>query len=139
MPFGTSAAAEHRGRASGNPTAATMGGMKAAVDVAQLSSDAPQCVMAADQPALERLATRLRARGAQGLPSGRERERFEALLAQSTARVEQRRSSIPALRYTEDLPVVRERATIEAAIRAHQGVLVCGDTGSGKGDRRSVG
>ncbi|HLK71682.1 MAG TPA: helicase-related protein, partial [Steroidobacteraceae bacterium] len=106
--------------------------MKAAVDVAQLSSDAPQCVMAADQPALERLATRLRARGAQGLPSGRERERFEALLAQSTARVEQRRSSIPALRYTEDLPVVRERATIEAAIRAHQVVLVCGDTGSGK-------
>ncbi|HWG77991.1 MAG TPA: ATP-dependent RNA helicase HrpA [Steroidobacteraceae bacterium] len=37
-----------------------------------------------------------------------------------------------ALRYPPDLPIVRERAAIEAAVRAHQVVIVCGDTGSGK-------
>ncbi|HEY7929475.1 MAG TPA: ATP-dependent RNA helicase HrpA [Steroidobacteraceae bacterium] len=39
---------------------------------------------------------------------------------------------LPPLRYPPDLPVVRERAAIEEALKARQVVIVCGDTGSGK-------
>jgi ATP-dependent helicase HrpA len=89
-------------------------------------------VLAVDRPALQRLAARIRMRTGRGLPTSRDREQFDTLLAQSAARVEARRSSVPALQYPADLPVVRERAAIEAAVRAHQVVVLCGDTGSGK-------
>ncbi|GLZ37333.1 ATP-dependent RNA helicase HrpA [Actinokineospora sp. NBRC 105648] len=47
-------------------------------------------------------------------------------------RIELRRSSVPALRYPEELPVSQRRADIRAAIRDHQVVIVAGETGSGK-------
>lgn len=50
----------------------------------------------------------------------------------SIARVAQRRSRLPALRYPEELPVSERRDDIAAALRAHQVVIVCGETGSGK-------
>ncbi|MBQ9578698.1 MAG: Flp pilus assembly complex ATPase component TadA, partial [Ottowia sp.] len=34
--------------------------------------------------------------------------------------------------FPPDLPVSAQRAAIEAALRAHQVVIVCGETGSGK-------
>src|SRR5690606_9486344 len=39
---------------------------------------------------------------------------------------------LPPLTYPEDLPVSTRREAIAAAIRAHQVVIVCGETGSGK-------
>src|SRR3546814_12963524 len=39
---------------------------------------------------------------------------------------------LPPLVYPEDLPVSARRADIAAAIQAHQVVIVCGETGSGK-------
>jgi ATP-dependent helicase HrpA len=89
-------------------------------------------VMARDQPVLQRLQARVLERTGRGLPADRESERFERLRAVSAERVEARRRSVPALYYPADLPVVRERSAIEAAVGAHQVVVLCGDTGSGK-------
>lgn len=47
-------------------------------------------------------------------------------------RVEQRRASLPAIRYPEALPVSQKREAILSAIRDHQVVIVAGETGSGK-------
>ena len=48
------------------------------------------------------------------------------------ARLDTRRSAVPALTYPENLPVSAKRADILAAIRDHQVVIVAGETGSGK-------
>jgi ATP-dependent helicase HrpA len=91
-----------------------------------------EAVMAADVPVLQRLAAQIETRAGRGLPTRRERERFERLRTQSVARAEGRRSSVPALQYPSALPVARERAVIETAVSANQVVVLCGDTGSGK-------
>jgi len=39
---------------------------------------------------------------------------------------------VPEIRLNEDLPIASRRGDIEAAIRNHQVVIVCGETGSGK-------
>lgn len=95
-------------------------------------AQALQDVLAVDRPLLERIAARIRQRTGQGLPAGRELERFESVCERSAARVRARREAVPSLQYPADLPVVRERAAIEAAVTAHQVVVLCGDTGSGK-------
>jgi ATP-dependent helicase HrpA len=62
-------------------------------------------------------------------------EKLEKLLKQldeSNARREKRQSLVPRLEYDESLPVVARREEIAAAIRDHQVVVVCGETGSGK-------
>jgi ATP-dependent helicase HrpA len=48
------------------------------------------------------------------------------------SRVARRRSSVPAVRYPEELPIVQRRDEIAEAIRDHQVVIVAGETGSGK-------
>jgi len=40
--------------------------------------------------------------------------------------------SLPAITFPESLPVSGKRDEIEAALRAHQVIIVCGETGSGK-------
>ncbi len=42
------------------------------------------------------------------------------------------RNPLPAIVYPEDLPVSGRRAEIAEALRAHQVIIVCGETGSGK-------
>jgi ATP-dependent helicase HrpA len=46
--------------------------------------------------------------------------------------VEARLAARPAISYDEALPVTQKRAEIAEAIRKHQVVVVCGETGSGK-------
>ena len=41
-------------------------------------------------------------------------------------------ATIPAIRYPPDLPITTHREAIATAMRAHQVVIICGDTGSGK-------
>src|SRR5439155_15094242 len=53
-------------------------------------------------------------------------------LDESNARREKRQSQVPRLEYDDSLPVVARREEIAAAIREHQVVVVCGETGSGK-------
>jgi ATP-dependent helicase HrpA len=57
---------------------------------------------------------------------------FEALLARSQAAFATRKASLPQPAFAEDLPVNEQRDEIAALIAAHQVVIVCGETGSGK-------
>ena len=47
-------------------------------------------------------------------------------------RLENRRTSVPAITYPAELPVSQRRNDLLAAIRDHQVVIVAGETGSGK-------
>ncbi len=90
--------------------------------------------MAADA---RRIHARLRAlersgRHQGGGADGSTLARIRDEIARSSARVEQRARSIPAIRYPDDLPVAARKDEIIAAIRDHQVVVVCGATGSGK-------
>jgi len=60
---------------------------------------------------------------------------LERLLAQVRASValrEERRAAIPKITYPPDLPITARKDDIVAAIRAHQVVVIAGETGSGK-------
>jgi ATP-dependent helicase HrpA len=91
-----------------------------------------EALLASDEPRIARLQASIDARRRRGAPVGRDEERLAALVAASRAAVSARRASAPVPSFPADLPVVRERAAIEAAIRGHQVVIVCGETGSGK-------
>lgn len=86
-------------------------------------------VLSADRPALRRQLRALprRAQTLAELPQGL-REKFERSIA---ARAK-RQANLPKPRFPEELPVSGRREEIAAAIRAHQVVIVCGETGSGK-------
>jgi len=57
---------------------------------------------------------------------------LQTRVAASVQQYEARKLSIPALNYAEELPVSERKDEILAAVRAHQVVIVCGETGSGK-------
>ncbi|MGW7816560.1 ATP-dependent RNA helicase HrpA [Streptomyces puniciscabiei] len=57
---------------------------------------------------------------------------IEAEVGKAEARMAERRSRVPAIGYPEQLPVSQKKDEIAAAIRAHQVVIVAGETGSGK-------
>ena len=59
-------------------------------------------------------------------------ERFLADLTRSCQRYDQRLHGVPKLTFDETLPVVQRKDEIAAAIRDHQVIVVCGETGSGK-------
>ena len=64
-------------------------------------------------------------------PDGRLTRLAEAV-RRSAALREARRRGVPPIRYDDDLPVSARRDEIGIAIRDHQVVIVCGETGSGK-------
>ncbi|MGB4247955.1 MAG: ATP-dependent RNA helicase HrpA [Pseudohongiellaceae bacterium] len=71
------------------------------------------------------------------LPRGSERfleelATLKARIQNSIALVEQRRASIPPLRYPEQLPISEKRALIADALSSHQVIVLAGETGSGK-------
>ena len=60
---------------------------------------------------------------------------LERLLQQVRASIvlrEERRVNVPRLTYPSDLPITPRKDEIVAAIRAHQVVVISGETGSGK-------
>ncbi|MFF7129041.1 MULTISPECIES: ATP-dependent RNA helicase HrpA [unclassified Streptomyces] len=57
---------------------------------------------------------------------------IEAEIAKAEARMDERRSRVPAVTYPEQLPVSQKKDQIAEAIRDHQVVIVAGETGSGK-------
>ncbi len=84
--------------------------------------------MAAD---LAPLARRIeRARTARG-PAA-EWARIEAAVARSVARRRERAARRPSITFPPELPVGARADDIAAAVREHQVVIVCGETGSGK-------
>lgn len=84
--------------------------------------------MAADHASLTRSIERLRRAGA---PPG-EFERVARAVAASRDRALRRAARIPPIVYPPELPVSARRDDIAAAMRAHQTIIVCGETGSGK-------
>lgn len=58
--------------------------------------------------------------------------RFQAELTRSCQRYDLRRQKTPPLSFNDTLPIVQRKAEIAAAIRDHQVIVVCGETGSGK-------
>ena len=68
--------------------------------------------------------------------TGEKRQKLQsdltALLAASQAAVQARAERLPKPVFQDDLPVNERRAEIAALIAAHQVVIVCGETGSGK-------
>src|SRR6185436_632480 len=82
-----------------------------------------------------RLANMLRAvRQAEeaGKPFDKNLAKLQEQLEQSLAKRTTREKSVPKIVYDESLPVVGKRQEIAAAIRDHQVVVICGETGSGK-------
>lgn len=66
---------------------------------------------------------------------GQHEERIAKLAAElqrSIALREARQAGVPAVSYDEQLPVAARREEIAQAVRDHQVVIVCGETGSGK-------
>jgi ATP-dependent helicase HrpA len=61
-----------------------------------------------------------------------ERDKLTADVLHSVEQAEQRRARLPRVTFPEELPISAKRGDIAEAIRAHQVVIVCGETGSGK-------
>ncbi|MCW5776879.1 MAG: hypothetical protein KIS87_10610, partial [Phycisphaeraceae bacterium] len=78
----------------------------------------------------ERIARRLRAADHAGRAD--EVRSLHAQAERSAQRAAARAGRIRAIDYPPELPIVAERERILAAIREHQVVVVCGETGSGK-------
>ncbi|MBK5913512.1 ATP-dependent helicase [Rhodocyclus purpureus] len=93
------------------------------------AADFPDC-LAADQARLRQLARE--SRHAFGEKKAALVAEAEALLASSRAAVAARVARLPKPDFPEDLPVNGRRDEIAALIAAHQVVIVCGETGSGK-------
>ena len=89
-------------------------------------------VMGADRFALEKgLQTVLRL-AQNGKPCGRSLDRLERDATRSGQRFDQRKGGLPKVSYPPELPVTERREELADAIRDHQVVVVCGETGSGK-------
>ena len=88
----------------------------------------PQCLLK-DRHALRQKLSRLSAAVDPADPV------YQALAEQVERSVQARQArleSLPALHYPEELPVVAKKDEILAALQAHQVVVICGETGSGK-------
>src|SRR3954470_2811872 len=59
-------------------------------------------------------------------------DRLLAQVRDSIALREQRRLAVPRISYPPDLPITARKEELVEAIRKHQGVIVAGETGSGK-------
>ena len=67
-----------------------------------------------------------------GRPFDKNLAKLHEVLEASLARREARQQSVPKILYDDSLPVAGKRQDIAAAIRDHQVVVICGETGSGK-------
>ncbi|MCH2201537.1 MAG: ATP-dependent RNA helicase HrpA [Fuerstiella sp.] len=88
--------------------------------------------MLADQFGLQRLLRSMERAQRQRRPFDRNLRKFQQRLKQSCELRKRRVQSVPRLTWPDDLPVVARRNEISEAIRDHQVVVVCGETGSGK-------
>jgi len=67
-----------------------------------------------------------------GRPHEQHLAKFQSSLDRSCRQREQRLNSRPVPKYDEQLPVCQRREEIATAIRDHQVIVLCGETGSGK-------
>ncbi|ATX82535.1 ATP-dependent helicase HrpA [Mariprofundus ferrinatatus] len=88
--------------------------------------------MLTDRRGLSKRLHGLRQRHKQGKPVDRSLAKLAEEIAASTACFSRRTENRPAVTYPEELPVSGKRDEISAAIKAHQVVIIAGETGSGK-------
>lgn len=88
--------------------------------------------MQADRHRLKNALRGIRRLEEQGQPFDSRLEEFWRKLDESTSRRRRRAAATPAIKYDPALPVVSRKPDIAAAIRDHQVVVLCGETGSGK-------
>ena len=86
--------------------------------------------LSADRPRLRALARKVQRN--QGGGRAQAQADFDALLERSRAQFSARLAKRPQPDFPPELPVTQRREEIAAAIRAHQVVIVSGETGSGK-------
>ncbi len=120
----SSAGGRRRRRRSSGPPPAPSARPPAAVSVEGLEARIDECMLA------DRRRYRGRLRRAAAAPAAL--ERLAAEIQASAALVAARRASVPPLRFADELPIVARRDELMRAIAAHQVVVVCGETGSGK-------
>ncbi|HJT32319.1 MAG TPA: ATP-dependent RNA helicase HrpA [Pirellulales bacterium] len=101
------------------------------ISIAELGTRVEQALLA-DRWRLRRaLREAERSQGA-GRRCDERLSRIAEELERSIAHRQARRAGVPHVRYDDRLPVAARRGEIAQAIRSHQVVIVCGDTGSGK-------
>ena len=100
------------------------------LDTPRAMSAALQACMLADRPAIEVLLRSFKSAPPAGRP--RLKARLQASIESSTASFSQRHQAAPRPTFAAALPIVQEKLKIADAIRQHQTVIVCGETGSGK-------
>ena len=93
------------------------------------SSKFDHCLVA-DRARLRALAKNLR--HLYGAQKEIEKAKFDRLLEKSSQEVRKRKEALPHVFFATDLPVNTHRGEIAATISAHQVVVICGETGSGK-------
>ncbi|WP_290647722.1 ATP-dependent RNA helicase HrpA [Aquisalimonas sp.] len=91
-----------------------------------------RCALGADRRGFLKRLQGLRKRARAGKPYDHGLRRLSADVATSVARRAQRAASLPTPEFPQDLPVTAHRDALAKAIRDHQVVVVCGETGSGK-------
>jgi ATP-dependent helicase HrpA len=101
------------------------------VDLAQLESRIGS-TMLADRHRLRRRLESLGQLHRAGKPVEGSLARLADQITRSVERRRQRASGVPAVRFEHELPILAKREEIAEAIRAHQVVVVSGETGSGK-------
>ena len=92
--------------------------------------------LSADRPRLRRMARDLARPPKEDERAAAQRARlqadFDALLARSRTAFAARRAALPVPDFPPELPVSARRDEIAEALAAHQVIIVCGETGSGK-------
>ncbi len=91
-----------------------------------------EAAMPRDRAALRKQLRSARRRAKEGKPFDRSLTRVGEDATKSAELRKTRRENVPTVFYDEELPVCQRREEIKAAIRDHQVVVVCGETGSGK-------
>ena len=89
-------------------------------------------VMTADRFALEQGLKTVLHLSKTGKPLSKSLDRLERTAAASGERFDARKASVPKISYPGELPVTERREELAEAIRDHQVIVVCGETGSGK-------
>ena len=97
----------------------------------QLEAALPHC-MGSDRGEFARRLQGLRRRLRQDKPIDRSLPRLTEEIVASREQAARRRTALPTPAFPAELPVVQKREEIARAIRDHQVVVVCGETGSGK-------
>ena len=92
----------------------------------------PALALCADRPELAKLEGKLARLKADGKPFDRLQTRYDALLARSAAALLANAEALPVPRINLDLPIAERAEEIVSLLKAHQVLVIAGETGSGK-------